>query len=75
MLAHLKFRRAQKGKVVKFSLPFSPYSDYLVLLFLIGVGIVLVLKTETLIALIGSNIWLIALWAFHSLKSRKKDTI
>lgn len=75
MLAHLKFRRAQKGKVGKFSLPFSPYSDYLVLLFLIGVGIVLVLKTETLIALIGSIIWLIALWAFHSLKSRKKDTI
>lgn len=75
MLAHLKFRRAQKGKVVKFSLPFSPYSDYLVLLFLIGVGIVLVLKTETLIALIGSIIWLIVLWAFHSLKSRKKDTI
>lgn len=74
VLAHLKYRRevkaAHQEAELTFKMPFAPYSDYFVLLFLAMVGVVLVFKTETLIALIGSVIWLVALWLVKTVKDR-----
>ncbi|GLB46708.1 amino acid permease [Philodulcilactobacillus myokoensis] len=72
IVSHLKYRQ----KVTKnndenkltFKEPFYPYSDYFVLIFFAFVGIILLFKTETLIALIGSVIWLILLYVIISMK-------
>ncbi|WP_203649153.1 amino acid permease [Secundilactobacillus yichangensis] len=69
ILAHIKYKRAVAGqpeKQVKFKMPLSPYSDYFVLLFLTMVCVILVFRFETLVALIGSVIWLFGLWLFKS---------
>lgn len=69
ILAHIKYKReakAGKQKQVNFKMPFAPYSDYFVLLFLIMVAVILLFRFETLVALVGSVIWLFALWLFKS---------
>ncbi len=77
ILAHLKYRKTiGKGKKAaksKFKMPFFPLSDYFVLAFLVFVGIVLVFKADTLIALIGSVIWLLVLYVGKTLTDRKKS--
>lgn len=80
VLAHLKFKKAAKktgaAKQLKFKMPLYPLSDYFVLAFLVFVGIVLLLKTETLIALIGSVIWLAVLFfgkAFSDRLERRRS--
>lgn len=64
VLAHLKYKKqllatGQAGH--GFSMPFFPLSDYLILAFLAMVGVVLLFRTDTLIALMGSILWLVAL--------------
>ncbi|GAK48007.1 alanine glycine permease [Secundilactobacillus oryzae JCM 18671] len=71
ILAHLKYRKTKAAKSAKFKLPFAPFTDYLVLAFLAGVGLILLMKLETMIALIGSIVWLIALWAFDKLLNKR----
>lgn len=73
VLAHLKYRRVMKaeGKPAgDFKMPFVPYSDYFVLAFLGMVGVVLLFRFETLVALIGSVLWLLGLWLFKTIKDR-----
>ncbi len=77
VLAHLKYRREVKANhqedQLTFKMPLAPYSDYFVLIFLAMVGVVLLFKSETLIALIGSVIWLVGLWAFKTIKDRSSS--
>ena len=76
VLAHIKYRkqihREKRDKELTFKMPFYPVSDYFVLAFLIFVGIILVLKLDTLIALIGSLIWLIILFVAKTLSDKSK---
>ncbi|WP_412990053.1 amino acid permease [Pediococcus siamensis] len=76
VLAHLKYRRVLKKQAHvpgKFRMPWYPVSDYLVLVFLGFVGIVLVLKMDTLIALIGSLLWFAILNLVYLIQKRKKS--
>ncbi len=74
VLAHLRYRKnLKKGSTTHkstFKMPFYPFSDYFVLAFLTFVGVVLVLKTDTLIALIGSIIWLLILFIGKSITNK-----
>lgn len=77
VLAHLKYRRiiqkAGKENQLKFKMPLYPIADYFVLIFMAFVAVVLTLKTDTLIALIGSVVWLAALFIFKSLTEKVKE--
>ncbi|WP_318765883.1 amino acid permease [Lactiplantibacillus carotarum] len=74
VLAHLKYRK-QAGKRVatKFKMPLYPFSDYLILIFLGFIAVVLCFKTETLIALIASLIWIGALYAVKLIGDRLRE--
>lgn len=69
ILAHIKYKRETVAEIedqVTFKMPFAPYSDYFVLIFLIMVCVILLFKFETMVALIGSIIWLSGLWLFKT---------
>lgn len=77
VVAHLKYRKhlqATKQPGHGFAMPWFPFTDYLVLIFLAGVAIVLLFRTDTLIALIGSAVWLMALWLGKRLRDREKTS-
>lgn len=63
VVAHLKYKKQQlaKGLTTDFKMPFFPWSDYFILAFLAMVAIILLFRTDTLIALMGSVAWLVAL--------------
>jgi len=75
VIAHLKYKRQQatlpNATDHGFHMPFFPLSDYAILLFLIMVAAVLLFRVDTLIALMGSVLWLIALSAGKYLKDRR----
>ncbi|WP_125583837.1 amino acid permease [Levilactobacillus cerevisiae] len=73
VVAHIKFKRQQlaAGVTTGFKMPFFPWSDYFILAFLAMVGIVLLFRVDTLIALIGSIFWLAALSVGKYLKDRR----
>ncbi|MTV83223.1 amino acid permease [Secundilactobacillus folii] len=78
VLAHIKYRRSvshTKADTVTFKMPFAPYSDYFVLAFLAMVGIVLFFRFETLVALIGSILWLFGLWLFKTVIDRSETRL
>ncbi len=54
-------------------MPLFPIADYFVLIFMAFVAVVLTLKTDTLIALVGSIIWLMGLFIFKSLTDKVKE--
>ncbi|GAB6092357.1 amino acid permease [Furfurilactobacillus curtus] len=77
MVAHLRYRKELKQRqqsVAAFHLIGAPFTDYLVIGFLVFVAIVMLFKFETLVALVGAGMWLIALYIFHRL-SRKSTTV
>ncbi|MHA8110942.1 amino acid permease [Lactobacillaceae bacterium Melli_B4] len=69
VVAHVKYRKVVKSENkeadLKFKTPLYPFSDYFVLIFLAMVAVVLLFKFDTLIALIGSVIWLIAIYLVY----------
>lgn len=74
VLAHIKYRRqAGSQKQVKFRMPLYPFSDYLILIFLGFIGVVLCLKTETLIALVVSVVWVIGLYVVKITSDRVRQ--
>lgn len=78
VLAHLKYRKQlsrEDAQKMTFKMPFAPFSDYFVLAFLAMVGVVLLFRFETLIALIGSILWLIGLWLVKVLMDREKSSL
>lgn len=73
MVAHLRYRKELKQRqqpIAAFHLNGAPFTDYLVIGFLVFVAIVMLFKVETLVALVGAGIWLIALYVFHRLSGK-----
>lgn len=74
VIAHLKYRRKIKlekaEETLAFKMPLFPMTNYLILAFLIFVGIVLCLKPDTLIALIASICWLVILYGIKSVQMK-----
>ena len=70
ILAHLKYLKAHRLARV-FRMPGAPFTDYLILAFLIGVVVVLCMEKQTLIALLLTMAWFIVL-AFASLAQKDK---
>ncbi|BDZ31203.1 amino acid permease [Lactiplantibacillus sp. WILCCON 0030] len=71
VLAHLAYRKkVGRHKSKRFRMPFFPFSDYLILAFLAFIMVVLCLKTETLIALGASLIWLVVLYVIKVVNER-----
>lgn len=70
ILAHLKYLKAHRLARV-FRMPGAPFTDYLILAFLIGVLGVLCMEKQTLIALLLTMAWFIVL-AFASLAQKDK---
>ncbi|USS84690.1 amino acid permease [Fructilactobacillus myrtifloralis] len=67
ILAQMKYRRevdaAGKEDQLTFKMPWYPFSSYIVLIFLVFVAIVLLFRISSLLALIGSLIWIGTLYA------------
>ncbi|WP_048000067.1 amino acid permease [Lactiplantibacillus herbarum] len=75
VLAHIKYRRqAGSQQQVKFRMPLYPFSDYLILIFLGFIAVVLCLKTETLIALAVSAVWIIVLYVIKVTSDRVRES-
>lgn len=72
ILAHMKFKKTEKGRQSTFKTPLYPVGDYLILLFLMAVAVVLCMKHETLIALVLSIVWFVVL---YGLRLRQKKII
>lgn len=79
ILAHIKYREAIRKERLEdklpFKMPFYPLSDYFVLAFLVFVAIILLFKTETLIALIGSILWMAFLFIVKSFGDKVKNAL
>ncbi|WP_413627977.1 amino acid permease [Fructilactobacillus vespulae] len=76
ILAQMKYRKqvdaaGEEDKLV-FKMPLYPFSSYFVLVFLAFVAIVLLFKTSSLIALIGSLIWIGSLYLVKINSNRKE---
>lgn len=72
ILAHLKYKKTEEAKKdSKFKMPFFPYSDYLVLIFLVFVGVVMCLEKTTLTALIAAVIWFLILYCVIWLSKKR----
>lgn len=61
ILAHLRYSKLPKAQHNPFKAPFEPWADYLVLIFLAFIIVILCCQKQTLIALVLSIIWLLAL--------------
>ncbi|KRN27721.1 amino acid transport protein [Lactobacillus selangorensis] len=73
IIVHLKFRKTPAGRQSTFKLPFAPWSDYLVLAFLLFVFGVLALSRETLIGLIVVIVWLVGVYALRRYGEQKRQ--
>nr|WP_057894051.1 amino acid permease [Lacticaseibacillus brantae] len=69
ILAHLKFK-AQKPQATGFSMPFYPWSDYLVLAFLALTVVMMCFNAQTRVALIFAVIWLVVIFGFRTFQTR-----
>jgi AAT family amino acid transporter len=73
ILAHLRYKKTQaKQNPVSFKMPLYPLSDYIVLIFLVFVGIIMCLDKTTLFALIAAIIWFVALYSIIYLRKRAR---
>lgn len=73
VVCHLKFKKQQKKQNIpegEFKLHFHPWTDYLVLAFLIFVGVIMCLEKTTLFALIAAIAWFVMLYMISSIKKR-----
>lgn len=75
VICHLKYRktRPELARKSKFRLPFYPFANYLILVFLIFVLVVLALAEDTRVALFVTPVWFILLIAIYKIKSKKSD--
>lgn len=75
ILAQIKYRKqvdhAGTENQLKFKMPWYPFSSYMVLAFLAFVAVVLLFQTTSLIALIGSLVWISALYLIKIRSNRK----
>lgn len=71
IVAHLKYRRSGKNPV-SFKLPFYPFSDYIVLIFLGLVLIAMCMKITTLITVILALIWFAVMFLVNWMANKPK---
>ena len=75
VVAHLRYRKELKQKQltnpVKFRLPFFPVANYLILAFLVFVGIIMCFDQTTFYALIAALVWFGGLYLAMHLQKRK----
>lgn len=72
LICHLRYLKTGPLRP-KHRLFFAPYTNYITLLFLVGVLVILFFLPETRIALLLSPIWFISLLVIYQLKHNKKD--
>lgn len=72
MIAHLKYRQSQDFMEDGFIMPAYRILNPLTILFMIGIYIILFLQDSTVIAAIGSTIWIIGFGAISYLKFSKQ---
>lgn len=78
VVAHIKFKRQQTAlerQNGEFKMPFFPLSDYFILAFLGMVAVVLLFRVDTLIALVGSIVWLVGLSLGKRLRDRQATSV
>ncbi len=77
VFTHLRYRKTNPELAAKstFKLPFFPYTNYLVFIFLAFVLFVLALATDTREALIFSPVWFIALLGIYHFKFERNKPI
>ncbi|PLT27919.1 amino acid permease [Peribacillus deserti] len=73
VLSHLKYRRTRPelARKNKFKLPLYPFSNYLILVFLVFVLVVLGLADDTRIALFITPVWFILIVAAYYIRNKK----
>ena len=70
---HLKYRKSILGKKAhSFKMPFYPFSNYLVFLYMAFTCVVLLLGKDTRIALLLTPVWFICLLVIYRIKYEKK---
>ncbi|NJE63927.1 amino acid permease [Enterococcus durans] len=70
---HLKYRKSILGKKShSFKMPFYPFSNYLVFLYMAFTCVVLLLGKDTRIALLLTPVWFICLLVIYRIKYEKK---
>lgn len=73
VVAHLRYKRTQPAAAAsKFKMPLFPWGDYLVLAFLVFVGLIMCLQATTLIALLTALAWFIGLVVVDRLSQRRQ---
>lgn len=60
VVTHLFFRKKYK-KHLSFKMPWSPYSDYLVLIFFVIVAVTMLMRQSTTISLVATLVWILIL--------------
>lgn len=74
VVAHIRYRKSVKRShnenKLTFKMPIFPFSDYFVIIFLAFVAVVLLFRFDTLVALVGSIIWIIFLFIFKIVKDK-----
>ncbi|WP_395320526.1 amino acid permease [Fructilactobacillus frigidiflavus] len=71
VVTHYKYRKSlstEETKALPFKMPLFPYSNLFVIAFMVMVSIVLLFQVSTLIALVGSVVWLIGMYLFANYK-------
>ncbi|KRN79141.1 transporter ydgF [Fructilactobacillus lindneri DSM 20690 = JCM 11027] len=76
VITHYQYRKSlskEQTNALTFKMPFFPYSDFFTVGFLVFVGVILIFRIQTLVALLGSVVWLIGLYGFEIYRSKKLE--
>lgn len=68
IFAHLKYKKSCPEQKVAFKMPLYPFSDYLVLAFMVFIAGVLFLEKDTRDAILITPIWFLLLWIIYHWK-------
>ncbi|KQY87287.1 D-alanine/D-serine/glycine permease [Paenibacillus sp. Root52] len=77
VISHLKYRRTQPelAKRAKFRLPLYPFSNYIILTFLVFVLVILGFAEDTRVALFVTPVWFILLVGVYLMQKRRRGVI
>lgn len=71
MWCHLKYRKENKGKTSKFSMPGAPWTDWLTIIFYLAILVILFVLPTTRLATILSLVFVACLWIGYGLFTKK----
>lgn len=71
VVAHLKYKKTHPN-AHQFKMPLYPLGDYIVLAFLVFVGVIMCFETTTLVALLTAGVWFIGLAVVDRMMQRKQ---